>query len=346
MRKKISPDAAFPFRPAAGDLMFLGKGHATFSDHRERSQEEKALSSRISGQALQFRRQTIPPWTLLSRKDPLIKDENDEYVYDIRAGDEEKRRQVWTNLQETYEACRIKGAGLWQQLNQKVEEVRRGFFGKQRLEKGLKEKRKEKGYSRTYKEHYLSKYIPVDDEPGVYTTQSGGFVDGPQGVNYSYTNILDTEKGKITAWSNYGNKDPARDRDKDVGAGDGEKIGLPNSELIWEAYSEAARNSAGLFKGRHVKKSQKKLDAFKCIQVSNVTTHKVVYMAYDDGEDWETDKTFHPGTDEFNALLGTANGARAAFILLNHMDEVDWKTIRDIRAWNGDKLEVNFEKIE
>jgi len=80
--------------------------------------------------------------------------------------------------------------------------------------------------------------------------------------------------------------------------------------------------------------------------VQNSVSLQAGYMALPDGVTYQTAHTWLPGSDEFNAVLGTPNCSGAAFMLGDHVDETGGKSIRHIRATgeaDASFNDVNFE---
>jgi len=74
----------------------------------------------------------------------------------------------------------------------------------------------------------------------------------------------------------------------------------------------------------------------------------LLYMCHPNGVNLNEPQRWDPGTPEFNAILGTDNGKAGAFMLIDHLDQMN-KTISHIESsiqGAGGEIEIHFRDLE
>jgi len=251
----------------------------------------------------------------------------------------EKSDVIWAHLNEVYATTLGKGAGYWNQLDARVAAFQQND---EELMQQLADIRAD--YDRRYQAWYLTR------SGGGQQTRTFGRAEigvAPDETVGQYDNTIDTTEGSISADWNYANRDPARISDVDHrDEEDYVTRGLPNSEILWRQYFEASKQRFWVFKERRAKAAMSELNTLKRHGVQNSVSLQAGYMALPDGVTYQTAHTWLPGSDEFNAVLGTPNCSAAAFMLGDHVDETGGKSIRHIRATgeaDASFNDVNFE---
>jgi len=251
----------------------------------------------------------------------------------------EKSDVIWAHLNAVYATTLGKGARYWNQLDARVAAFQQNDA---ELMQQLADIRVD--YDRRYQAWYLTR------SGGGQQMRTFGRAEigvAPNEVVGQYDNAIDTAEGSISADWNYANRDPARISDADHRDEEGYVTrGLPNSEILWRQYFEASKQRFWFFKKSRAKAAMTELNTLKRHGVQNSVSLQAGYMALPDGVTYQTAHTWLPGSDEFNAVLGTPNCSGAAFMLGDHVDETGGKSIRHIRATgeaDASFNDVNFE---
>ena len=173
----------------------------------------------------------------------------------------------------------------------------------------------------------------------------------PGGSTGDYSNQVNLATGTIKAAWNMAAKVHKWDwkkitiRDQAIKA----NKGLNNSEILWQQAKLAAEEEHKGTGDKTTRDAQvaatlKKLKKISRKSVVNSETQETVYMAYDEGEKWNQEKDWNPGSSEFNAVLGTPNAKSSAFFLMDHMDQLE-KKIEKIKATDKGDLDIEFKDI-
>lgn len=251
---------------------------------------------------------------------------------------------VYDKVRAIYNEMVAKGSGYWDML-QDANNKYQGK-GKEELVKKLAAKRK------TYDARFAKNYVTKTREIGDYKNQAlyssglafeGGTVDPEKDIPYD--NSADFNDNSITALHNYAERDMAREADKKLGGSkDYETRGLPNSEILWQQYKAAAENQFWFYKQSRAQELVKALSIIKRRQVQPISTLATVMFALPDNKlNFDLAHSWLAGTEEFKALLGTPNCSGAAFLLADHIDELDNKSITEIELLGGEDVNLDIK---
>jgi hypothetical protein len=269
-----------------------------------------------------------------------IATENGDLLYEQSDSEDLRRVKVWIHLNRTFDAHAAKGIRNWGQLQESVRSYQddKETFTQDRLAARAAAKEK-------YEQHYKTNINDLATTGKRAETwginEANPTIEG-QG-QAAYYNKFNTEEGIIYGTSNSRKRDVVRMEDQANKDTEGyEAKGLPNSEIIWQQYFEAAKSNYWVRKKSRAKTLMAKVKKMIRENVINVPTQQVVFMSYPNGELWDSDKVWKPEQIEFKAILGAPNAAAAAFMLKDHMDEVGGKTISQIKTTAGQNLEIDF----
>ncbi len=244
----------------------------------------------------------------------------------------------------TYDSCLAKGTRYWDGLQDKIATY--NSEDSEELIEGLTEKRA--SYDKRFKSNYSTRKT-AENEEGFKTLTSWGKEKffSKKNPTADYANHFNVEEGIIEAAHNYATADKARIRDAENADTEGySKRGLPNSEVIWQQYKSAAMPNSGKNRDGRAVEAMQALSKISRVQVANASTQQTAYKALPDGKsDWTSAHTWDAGSEEFLALLGTPNCSGAAFMLSDHVDQLDGKNINNISLIPDDrdlKLDINF----
>ncbi len=259
----------------------------------------------------------------------------------------EQGEAIWKHLNEMYTTNLQKGTGYWQDLQVAINNYRNWETRPQATNSNTV---KRTGYDQLFNANYSNTLENKTNDK--YHVSSEGYDSAnaqkpvvPTGQNKgNYSNLFDLGKGTIHAKWNFG-----AELDRDTGQvlyykddALGAKKGVNNSEILWQQYKLAAKQKYQT--DNEVKQAMKSITRIKRETVINDETKETVYMAYPDGEDWDTTKKeWQPGQEEFFAILGTPNAKSSVFFLKDHMDEIE-KTIRQIKT-SGGSLKIDYTPI-
>jgi hypothetical protein len=277
---------------------------------------------------IQRKKNQMPDWDILKNvMSSAAKGKNSE---------EEKQIAVWNQCQTRYNKAKEKGY----QREQDIDELKWKFsLGKNGVADDLEEVRKK--YDETYKNSYLTHVRPnTGDGPVSISTIGYDGIKPPDDIAKvgQYDNRIDLEGGTILADNNKATEDPAREAGK----------GLSNSEILWNQYHEVAKTR---MEPEKIPESMANISKVIRVNVSNETSLQVVFMAYPDGDKWigHGKEDWNPGEEEYAAILGTPNAMGAAYLLIDHFDELGGKTLGIITTepvGNGLDIIINFNDPE
>jgi hypothetical protein len=258
--------------------------------------------------------------------------------------DEERLNAIWSELNKRYASSAEKGARLWGQLTDQQRRLREDPGV---LSASLQKVRAD--YERRYRDHYITAVRSIS--PGFYEGRTEGFVSTkPEHPDPNvYLSKLNISERVIDVARAYANKDKARIEDQiEAEKGHGvPRIGLPASEVLWQQFLAAAREYFWYQKESRAKDLLGKIAGMRVSQAVNDPTLHVVFMAYPNGEFWEThDRIWRPGQEEFNAILGTPLLGPAIYMLLDHLDEVGGRLIESITTTGGNDRFIDIRFAE
>lgn len=289
-------------------------------DTKTSTQTDDTLPKSISGiihsndplpALVQLKKTAMPAWSMLTKL------ESDSRMKDKTV--DENRQAVWDECQNDYNKAKTKGNKLSIDL---------AFRDKKPNNSTARLNEMQSKFEKNYKTRILPKTFPV----GVLTAGYLGEVPPADNeMTGQYENRIDLDTGTIIADNNKGTKDPL------------EKNRLPNSEVLWQQYRAVAKQQLGA----DFPESKAMSSISKIIRhiVANAESQRVVFMAYPDGEAWKdgNDRDWLPHTEEYNAILGTPNGQSAAYMLLDHFEEIGEKTLGIIRTTGSRDIEINLD---
>jgi hypothetical protein len=138
----------------------------------------------------------------------------------------------------------------------------------------------------------------------------------------AYTNYYNIKEGIVLGYSNHKNLDILRG--KNLGGSANKYKALPNSEIFWHQYKQAAE---------HVGRSPSDLHITKIVGYAIVNDKtKEVVKAYVEAND---SRKFSKGSDGYYALLGTPAANGKAYFLEQHKNTFGNKEITAIEAKRG-----------
>lgn len=167
---------------------------------------------------------------------------------------------------------------------------------------------------------------------------------GYKGKATPYSNEVNFEDNSITALHNYAEQDRARQKDVEKkGKKRYKPRGLPNSEILWQQYKLAAKSQPEIHKDSKAEDLIKGLSIVKRRQVQNTATQMTILFALPNNKtDLTAAHTWDAESEEFLALLGTPNCSGVTFLLADHVDELEGKSITEIELL-GDDRDVNLD---
>lgn len=248
---------------------------------------------------------------------------------------------VWAGVQARYGTSVAKGRGLWAKLHRERRAFRTDPSG---LSATLSAVRHD--YDRRYRNHYLTS-VSAEGDSGNYVAFSSGYTSPEtkpaKPSETTYHNRILLSDNILELVHNYASQDEARLQDeKAKGGADKEagyrQIGLPSSEILWRQFMQVAREQFFVRREARAQALATQIAGVVVQQSVNVPTNQVVFVAYPDGEMWEThDRTWTPDAteEEFKAILATPNAAPAIFLLLDHLDELGDRSIASITTRGG-----------
>ena len=197
-----------------------------------------------------------------------------------------------------------------------------------------------------YNEKFIANYNSLVEDLGEekYKVYTRGYSPKPEPkpekledkdkITAQYQNTIDLSSGKIIAECNFGDLDPARE------AG----VGLNNSEILAQQYRLAVKVRYN-DKEDEVSQAMKKLSKIMRDTLINDETKDTVYMAYPDGKEWNETMEWKPEQEEFLAILGTPNAKSSAFLLKDHLEELE-KTIGKITTTENHGIDIDLIPIK
>jgi hypothetical protein len=235
-------------------------------------------------------------------------------------------------LKAYYDAAVVKGDKIW-----KAQMAALGSYLDDPAEFTRSRQAERVANAHAFATHYASVVSDSARFPGATAISSSGFANAVNpaappalGQDPPYQNAFDFGTGAVHAPHEYATKDAARL------AG----VGLKNSEVIWQQYQMTVQGV----------NSPAPISKFVSTDVVNEPTKAVLLIAYDDDvAPWHGQREWGPKDPEFKALLGTPNVGAAAYMLIDHMDEMGGMTISRIRAVaNGAdrNIEIIYRRVE
>lgn len=274
--------------------------------------------------AVQRRKTAMPGWHVLkSVMSSAAKGQGTE---------EQKRHAVWAECEGRYAAARARGDERQQDLEERAWQF---ALAGEAMHEQLAQQRQ--AYGDRYAAAYATKVRGHPEDPGLTSVSTAGFIGQrppDDKMTGQYDNRIDLDTGTIVADNNKATEDPARK------AG----LGLPNSEVLWSQYREVA---ARKLPAERVGPSMAGISRMIRANVANETSQQVVFMAYPDGETWigGVERQWEPGSEEYSAILGTPNAMPAAFMLVDHFDELGGKTLGTITTRPvGPEIEIRLDE--
>jgi hypothetical protein len=252
---------------------------------------------------------------------------------------------LYDKIKAFYDTSLAKGRGYWNKLKTAVanyEAEDNGEFLKEQAAKHADYDSKfEKNYVSNTRNHWW--YTENVNIGSSGLAEEGGKVEANKDV--PYTNSVSFEDNSISANHNYAERDMARVQDaKKKGEEGYEPRGLPNSEILWQQYKLAAKNQFWFWKDSRAKELMKGLSAIKRRQVQNTATQMTGLFALpDDKTDLKTNYAWQAESEEFLAMLGTPNCSGAAFLLADHVDDLDGKSITEIELLGGEDVNLDIK---
>jgi len=254
--------------------------------------------------------------------------------------DSEKADAIWTYLKDLYNTNVGKGDGYWTALEGDITKykdisTKSNVVDPNTIKRGQYDSKFTANYSSTVKHLGGAKYRVNTKGYNPDTTSKP--VVGDNAYEGDYSNEFDIATGAVKAAWNMANFDKALQAGK----------GLSNSEILWQQHQLAAEEhyKADLDKSTKVGQAQKGLSVVKRDTVINEETQQTVYMAYPDGKKWtDEDKDWVPSQEEFKAILGTPNAKSSAFLLKDHLDQIE-KTIDKITTTKSKGINIDLTAI-
>lgn len=164
-----------------------------------------------------------------------------------------------------------------------------------------------------------------------------------------FREIYNVQSRTIIGDYNYGplfrlNEKPRADKDKAEGLGPAENR-LPDiqrwSDITWAVWAELARQLRAHNDLKYIFKHDIRTTSTKGImELAGLPDDDDDDLSDDDDIDESFDKEwpgikYVPGQDEFQALLGTPHGKGIVWMLVDHPDELDGKTIESITMFTA-----------
>lgn len=251
---------------------------------------------------------------------------------------------IYDKASDIYDKNLKKGTHYWNTLKEAIKSFEAGN-NREFLEA---QNKKRADYDLKFNKNYVSNIRSDQNSNGLNVSSSGLAFDGDQidpGKDVPYSNVLDFKDNSISANHNYAGRDMARNQDvKMKDDGDYQKRGLPNSEILWQQYKHAAKSQFWFFKESRAKRLMKGLSTIKRRQVQNTATQMTLLFALPDNKiNLEERHAWQAGSEEFRAILGTPNCSGAAFLLTDHVDELDGKSITEIESLGGRDVNLDIK---
>jgi hypothetical protein len=252
---------------------------------------------------------------------------------------------LYDKIKAFYDTNLVKGRGYWDKLKKAVANFKaedNGEFLKEQAAKHADYDSKfEKNYASNTRNHWW-----YTENVGIGSSglaEEGSQVEANKDV--PYTNSVSFEDNSISANHNYAERDMARVEDvKKKGEKGYEPRGLPNSEILWQQYKLAAKNQFWFWKDSRAKELMEGLSAIKRRQVQNTATQMTGLFALpDDKTDLKTAYAWQAESEEFLAMLGTPNCSGAAFLLADHVDDLNGKSITEIELLGGEDVNLDIK---
>ena len=240
-----------------------------------------------------------------------------------------QERKRFDQQKEVYYKSLANGKKKWRLLQNQLAR----FSSKQREELITELKIKREDFTQKWQNHYQTKRIAKDKSVESHTKGVMNKEEGPQTDKLPYFNKSHMESNTIEAVANYAEKDEARNGG----------VGLNNSEILWRQYMDVARKQYFFNANKRTQKKMADLDRLQRSQVSTPSTKQVVHFAYPDNKSWKyQDKIWKSTEEEFKAILGTENVVPTVWLLMDHMDELNGKTIESIETRDKDIIIAQF----
>ena len=251
---------------------------------------------------------------------------------------------IYNKLSTSYNENLVKGTRYWNKLQDSIA----SFRAEDNAEFLQNQDTKHTDYDSKFAKNYVSKTSRIGNSKNVDIDSSGLGFDGDKVApekDIPYHNNTNFEDNSISGIHNYAERDMAREADVNLGgAEDYEKRGLPNSEILWQQYKMAAKAQFWIKKDSKAKELMKGLSAIKRRQVQPPSTlMTVLFSLPDDKTDLEASHTWQAENEEFLALLGTPNCSGVAFLLADHVDELDGKSITEIELLGGKDVNLDVK---
>lgn len=238
-------------------------------------------------------------------------------------------------IEGLYQDLKTKGQKRWDRLMEVSQE--HGWdtvgFADARIEKRRRDaekfaeyKTKGKGHDPKYGHQIKSKYIGEEEWPD----------EGRDHDNAGHDNYIEFGEDGTTVVAD----DNAR----------GAKAPLQNSEVFWQQIGQVAKDTADEDEDANIRAASAQTSLTRIVRtsISNDFTNAMIYTCLSGqvgADKTVAAQTFASGSDEFLVLLGTDNGSAAVGILIDHIDQMDKKTIGNIKASLeevGGVMEINF----
>ncbi len=257
--------------------------------------------------------------------------------------DEEYQGFIFKKLETAYNRNLDRGTRYWNNLNNTIDHYNaddnKGFLKTQ--------KKQHSDYDKKFKKNYINKLERVPDSEDIEVSSTGLAKKGDKGYvgkATPYSNSVNFEDNSITASHNYATQDRARQKDEEnKGKKRYKPRGLPNSEILWQQYKTGAKEQSKIHKESKAEDLIKGLSTVKRRQVQNPSTLQTILFALPDGkDDFKAAHAWRAAGEEFKAMLGTPNCSGAAFLLADHVDELEGKSITEIELL-GDDQDVNLD---
>jgi hypothetical protein len=251
---------------------------------------------------------------------------------------------IYGKLSAIYDENLAKGIRYWDNLKNAND----SFKGNDNSGFLKTQEKKQKDYNAKFDKNYIHKVEEIKNSKDISVSSIGlahKKDKGYKGKDIPYANEVSFEDNSITASHNYAERDRAREQDVNKKGEKGYKPrGLPNSEILWQQYKLAARSHSKIHKDSKAKDLIKGLSVVKRRQVQNTSTQMTILFALpDDKTDLEGSHAWQAGSEEFLAMLGTPNCSGAAFLLADHVNELEGKSITEIKLLGGQDVNLDIE---
>lgn len=237
-----------------------------------------------------------------------------------------KKSQVAGNGALAYHQSLANGRAKWNRLNAQLDQ----YFSRDSnlLVEYLREKRAE--FDAKWSTYYKTKYLERDGAIEAHTRGVKAQNEDPNPHKLPYFNKLHPKTNTIEAVAVYADKDEARDT--------GHR--LNSSEIMWQQYLSVVMNQYRFQSKELAIQKMQEIENSQISQVTTPATRLVVEFAYPDDQRWlnkfggpnGVDKKWFPNQEEFFAILGTQNVVPTVWLLMDHMDELNGKTITSIET--------------